>query len=165
MKTELFQSCGHCLVFQICWHIECSTLTASSSRIWNSSAGIPSLPLALFLVMLPKAYLTLYSRMSDSRWVIVSLWFSGSWRSFLNSSSVYSSHLSLISSASVRSILFLSWWSRTGGLVDRIWWFHSCGWGLVPALVGVILFLPRLELSFASRSNAEELLHCVSECY
>ena len=37
MKTDLFQSCGHCWVFQICWHIECSTLTASSFRIWNSS--------------------------------------------------------------------------------------------------------------------------------
>ena len=23
MKTDLFQSCGHCWVFQICWHIEC----------------------------------------------------------------------------------------------------------------------------------------------
>ena len=34
-----FQSCGHCWVFQICWHIECSTFTASSFRIWNSSAG------------------------------------------------------------------------------------------------------------------------------
>ena len=22
MKTDLFQSCGHCWVFQICWHIE-----------------------------------------------------------------------------------------------------------------------------------------------
>ena len=30
MKTDLFQSCGHCWVFQICWHIEWSTLTASS---------------------------------------------------------------------------------------------------------------------------------------
>ena len=29
MKTDLFQSCGHCWVFQICWHIECHTLTAS----------------------------------------------------------------------------------------------------------------------------------------
>ena len=38
-------------VFQICWHIECSTLTASSLSIWNSSAGIPSLPLALFVMM------------------------------------------------------------------------------------------------------------------
>ena len=27
--------------FQICWHIECSTFTASSFRIWNSSTGIP----------------------------------------------------------------------------------------------------------------------------
>ena len=31
------------------------TCTASSFRIWNSSAGIPSLPLALFIVILPKA--------------------------------------------------------------------------------------------------------------
>ena len=53
MKTDLFQSCGHCCVFQICWHIACSTFTASSFRIWNSSAGIPSSPLALFVVMLP----------------------------------------------------------------------------------------------------------------
>ena len=29
-KTDLFQSCGHCWVFQICWHIECSTFTASN---------------------------------------------------------------------------------------------------------------------------------------
>ena len=50
---------GHCWVFQICWHIECSTFTASSSRIWNSSTGIPSPPLALFIVILPKAHLTL----------------------------------------------------------------------------------------------------------
>ena len=64
MKTDLFQSCGHCWVFQICWHIECSTFTASSFRIWNSSTGIPSPPLALFLVMLPKAHLTSHSRMS-----------------------------------------------------------------------------------------------------
>ena len=47
MKTDLFQPCGHCWVFQICWHIECSTFTASSFRIWNSSAGIPSPSLAL----------------------------------------------------------------------------------------------------------------------
>ena len=42
MKTDLFQSSGHCWVFQICWHIECNTFTASSFRIWNSSTGIPS---------------------------------------------------------------------------------------------------------------------------
>ena len=107
MKTDLFQSCGNCWVFQICWHIECSTFTASSFRIFSSSAGIPSPPLALFLVMLPKAHLTLNSRMSGSRWVITPLWLCGSWRSFLYSS-VYSCHLFLISSASVRSIPFLS---------------------------------------------------------
>ena len=82
MKMDLFQSCGLCWVFQICWHIECSTLTASSFRIWNSSAEIPSPPLALFIVMLPKAHLTSHSRMSGSRWVITPSWLSGSWRSF-----------------------------------------------------------------------------------
>ena len=54
-KTDFFQSCGLCWVFQICWHIECSTFTASSFRIWNSSVEIPSPPLAFFVVMLPKA--------------------------------------------------------------------------------------------------------------
>ena len=96
MKTDLFQSSDHCWVFQICWHIECSTFTASSSRIWNSSTGIPSPPLALFVVMLPKAHLTSHFRMSGSRWVITPSWLSGSWRSFLYSSSVYSCHLFLI---------------------------------------------------------------------
>ena len=108
MKTDLFQSHGHCWVFQVCWHIECSSFIASSFRIWNSSTGIPSHPLALFIVMLSKARLTSHSRMSGSRWVITLLWLSGSWRSFLYSSSVYSCYLFLISSASVRSIPFLS---------------------------------------------------------
>ena len=82
MKTDLLWSCGHCWVFQICWHIECSTLTASSFRIWNSSAGIPPPLLALFVVRLPKVHLTSHSRMSGSRWVITPSWLSGSWRSF-----------------------------------------------------------------------------------
>ena len=54
--------------------------------------------------MLPKAHLTSHSRMSSSRWVITPLWLSGSWTSFLYSSSVYSFYLFLIYSASVRSI-------------------------------------------------------------
>ena len=83
MKTDLFQSCGHCWVLQICWHIECSTFTASSFRIQNSSTGIPSPPLALFVVMLPKAHLASHSKMSGSRWVITPSWLSESWRSFL----------------------------------------------------------------------------------
>ena len=107
MKTDLFQSCGHCWVFQICWHIEGSTLTASSFKIGNSSARIPSPPLVLFIVMLSKAHLTSYSMMSGSRWVITPLLLSGSWRSFLYSS-VYSCHHFLISSTSIRTIPFLS---------------------------------------------------------
>ena len=107
MKTVLFQSCGHWWVFQICWHIESSNLTASSFRIWNSSGGIPSPPLTLFIVMLPKVHLTSHS-MSGSSWMILPSWLSGLLRSFLYGSSVYSCHLFLISYASVRSIPFQS---------------------------------------------------------
>ena len=67
---------------------ECSIFTASSFRTWNSSTGIPSSPLALFIMMLPKALLTLVSRMSGSRWVITPLWLSGSLSSLLYSSIV-----------------------------------------------------------------------------
>ena len=105
MKTDLFQSCGHCWVFQTCWHIECSNFLASSFRIWNSSTGIPSPPLALFVVMLPKAHLTSHSRMYSSRWMITLSWLSGS---FLYSSSVCSHHLFLIPTASVKVTLSLS---------------------------------------------------------
>ena len=110
MKTDHSQSCGQCWVFQICWHIECSTLTASYLGILNSSPGIPLPPGALFIVMLPKAHLTSHSKISGARWVIMITpsWLSGSLGSFLYSSSVYYCHLFLISSAFVRLILFLS---------------------------------------------------------
>ena len=118
MKTDLFQSRGHCWVFPICWHIECSTFTASSFRIWNSSTGIPSPPLALFVVMLSKVHLTSHSRMSGSRWVIISLWLSWSWSSFLYSSSVYSCRLFLISSASVGREFE---WTPGNGMDRKAW--------------------------------------------
>ena len=82
LKNHLFQSCGHCSVFQICWHVECSTFTASSFRTWNGSAGILSPPVALFILILPKTHLILDSRMSGSRWVITPSWLFGSWRYF-----------------------------------------------------------------------------------
>ena len=88
---------------------------ASSFRIWNSSAGIPSPPLALFVAMLSKAHLTSHSRMSGSRWMIRPSWLSGSWRYFLYSSSVYSYHLFLISSASVRF-----------PIISFLYWAHLC---------------------------------------
>ena len=112
MKTDLFQFCGHCWVFQICCHIECNTFTASSFRIWNSSTGIPSPPLALFIVMFPNIsppWLRVPGCLARGEWshhcdylVCEDFFF------FLYSSSVYSCHLFLISSASVRSIPFLS---------------------------------------------------------
>ena len=71
-ENFLFQSCGQCWIFQIWWHIECSTLTASSFR---SSVGITSPSLALFVVMFPKAHLTSHSRMPGPRWVISPSWY------------------------------------------------------------------------------------------
>ena len=131
--TELrwVQLCGrlnilwYCLSLELEWKLTFSSPVATAEfskfvgilsvalsqhhhlKIWNSSVGIPSPLLALFMVMLPKAHLTLNSRMSGSRWVITPSWLSGLWRSFLWSS-LYSCHLFLVSSASVRSIPFLS---------------------------------------------------------
>ena len=96
MNTDLFQSCGHWWVFQICWNSVCSTLTASCFRIWNGSVKISSPPRALFIVILPKAQLTSHSRLSGSSWVITPLWLSGLWRSFLLSSSMYCLLLTLV---------------------------------------------------------------------
>jgi len=58
--------------------------------------------------MLPKAHLTSHSKMSGSRWVITQSWLSGSLRFFSHSSPAYSCHVVLIPSASVMSILLLS---------------------------------------------------------
>ena len=62
----------------------------------------------MLVVILPNSHLTSHSRMSGSRWMITPSWLSGSWRSFVYSSSVYSCHLFLISSAYFRSIQLLS---------------------------------------------------------
>ena len=101
---------ANCWVFQICWYIECSSLTVSYFRIWNSAAGIISPPLALFVVMLPKVHLTSHSRVSGSRGMTTSLWLSWLLRLFLYSSSVHSCYLFFISSASVRSYHFCPLW-------------------------------------------------------
>ena len=106
IKTHLFQFYDHWWIFQICWHIECSTLT-SSFRIWSSSAGIPSHSLAVFAVMLPKAHFTSH-RMSGCKWVITPSWLSRSLRPLFYSPPVYSCHHFLISSASAKSMPFLS---------------------------------------------------------
>ena len=69
MRIDLFQSCGYCWVFQICWHNECKTLMASSFRDLNNSAGILLHPLALQTAVLLKDHLTLHSRVCGSGWL------------------------------------------------------------------------------------------------
>ena len=83
MKTDVFQSCGHSEFSKSADIFECSTLTASSFRILNSSAGILSPPLALFLVTLPKTHLASHSRISSSQWMTTPSWLSGSLRTLL----------------------------------------------------------------------------------
>ena len=97
------------LVFHFLIHVsEFEQTTIIFLNNFHLFSSVQSPLLVLLVVMLPKARLTSHSRMSGSRWVITPLWLSGSWRSFLYSSSVYSCHLFLISSASVRSVPFLS---------------------------------------------------------
>ena len=36
MKTDLFHSCGHCWVFQICWHMRWAQLWISLNILWHS---------------------------------------------------------------------------------------------------------------------------------
>ena len=100
-----FLSCGHCWVFQISWHIEFSNLTASYFTIWNSSTGIISPPLALFIVCFLRPTWLCIPRCLPL--VITPSCLPESWRFFLYSTSVDSCHLFLIFSAYVRSI-FLS---------------------------------------------------------
>ena len=136
--------------------MKCSTLTASSFSIWNGSAGIPSPPLVLFVVMLPNAHLTSDSRMSSCRWVTTPSWLSGSLRFFcVCSSSVYSCHPFLITSDSVRSLLFLSF------IVPILAWNVPL---ISPVFLKISLVLPILLFSSTS-------LHCslkkalISPCY
>ena len=58
MKTDLFQSCGHCQVFQICWRIECQTLTASSFRILHKFK---------YIFIKKREHDTLHTIMSDQK--------------------------------------------------------------------------------------------------
>jgi len=63
-----------------------------------------------FVIMLPRAHLTSHPRRSNSEWVITPLWLFASLRLlffFLYTFYVYSCHFFLISSASVRALLFL----------------------------------------------------------
>ena len=159
MKTDLFQSCVHCWVFQICCLIEWATFTASSFRIWKSSTGIPSPPLALFVVMLSKAHLTSHSRMFGSWWVITPSWLSGLWRSFLYTF-VYSCHLFLISSASVKLV------SVSHSVVPNSLRLHGlqptrllCPWDFPGKDIGLgCHFL--LQGIFPAQGSNPGLLHC-----
>ena len=50
-ENWFFSVHSHCWVFQICWQIQCSTLIATSFRIWNISAGSSSPALLLLLLL------------------------------------------------------------------------------------------------------------------
>ena len=164
MKTDLFQFYGHCWRFQLFWHIECSTSTVSSFRIWNSSAGIPSPPLALFIVMSPKIHWTSHSRMLGSRWVFTPSWLSGlqrvrhDWaaaqqRYLLNSSSVYSCHLFLIASPLLGPYCLCPLWCPS--LHEIFPWYLRFSWR---SLVFRILLFSSISLHWSLRKTFFSLL-------
>ena len=68
IMIDFFHSCGHCCIFQICWHVECNTTMTTSSRVLISSTGIVSHPLTLITAVVPKALLISHSKMSGSEW-------------------------------------------------------------------------------------------------
>ena len=94
--------------------------------------------------------------MSGCRWVTTPSWLSRSWRSFLYSSSVFSCHRFLISSASVRARPFLS------SIEPSFTKFHCSGANLPIARVSggdqekatKIWWLLRLELSWQEKSKS-----------
>ena len=49
MKTDLFQSCGHCRVFQICWHTV-PNLGLPKSPIWHIASNNKYLNLIILLL-------------------------------------------------------------------------------------------------------------------
>ena len=111
--------------FSNLWTYWVQPLTMSSFRIINSSVGILSPPLALFIVILPKVHLTLHSRMSDSSWVTTASWISRSLVISMYSSSVYSCQLFLISSTSV----FYHFWPLScSSLHELSPWYLQFSW-------------------------------------
>ena len=142
MLTDLFQSCGYCWVFQICWHVACSTLTASSFKILNNLAGILSPPLALFRVMFPKTHMTSQSRMSSSRWVTTTSNISKvhpCHRKYLNFSSIYCQIIIVL--AYVYHLLYIHY-----PLMDT--WVISTCWWLWIMLLWMFLYESHLSLCF-----------------
>ena len=80
------------------WHAAVHGITSCQTQLSN------------WKTVLAQTHLTSHSKMSGSRWLITPSWLSGSLRSFWGSLCVcvcVSSHLILISSASVRSLQFL----------------------------------------------------------
>ena len=91
LVCEMMQLCGslsilwHCFSLGLEWKVTFSSPVATAEfskcagilsaalskhhffRIWNSSTGIPSPPLALLVVMIPKVHLTSHSKVSGSR--------------------------------------------------------------------------------------------------
>ena len=84
--------------------------------------------------------------MSDCRWVTTSSSLSGSWRSFLYSSSVYSCHLFLISSASAKVGSQDTWSNRQEHTISVLYWAHLC----MKCSLGISNFLE--EISSLSHS-------------
>ena len=103
MKTDLFLSCATPEFSKFA-----GILSAALSQHHLSGCEIAQLEFHHLHSLCSQWYFLRPTWLHIPGHLITPLWLSGSWRSFLYSSSVYSWHLFLISSASVRSIPFLS---------------------------------------------------------
>ena len=101
-------------------------------------------------MILPNAHLPSHSRMSGSRWVITPSWLSGSWRSFLYSSSVLGPyHFCPLSSPSLHeknplvSLIFLK---RTLIVPILLFFSISLHWSLRKAFFSLLAILWKLYI-------------------
>ena len=103
MKTDLYHSCSHCWVFHFA-----GILNAALSKHRLLGFEIAHLEFHHLHLLYSSWCFLRPTWLGTLRCLALGERLSGSLRSFLYSSSVYSCHLFLISSASVKSILFLS---------------------------------------------------------
>jgi len=139
MKTDLFQSCGHCCIFQICWRVDCSTFTASSFRIWKSSGGYTS-P----LLFSPLLSLAVWKASSDNHFASLLFFFSG--MVLFTASCTYYGSLSIVLQA-YRLLDLIPWVYSSPPLhIHRGFDFAMRSWGSEPQSAPGLVFADCVQL-------------------
>ena len=146
MKTDLFQSCGHCWVFQICW-----AALSQGHLLGFGIAGIPSPPLVLFMQKpswLRNPWCLVLCEWSHHNGLLATKAFF-----FIHSSSLSFCHLFLISSAYLRSYHFCPLLSSS--LHDMFLWYLIF---LKRSLVFLIILFSSVSLHWSLKKTSLPLL-------